>query len=151
MKSPIYFRALNCEADLRTFSQKTGYRPGPTFGGIAAYMLRDEREVGMGMVGFDGWAPRTVTAHWYIRFPRCIEPLWAEAVSYIANTGRKAILGCTPADNDKALRSIRHLGWEQLYRIKDGWDDGVDLVISEYKIHVNQQTNAAAVRRASAA
>jgi hypothetical protein len=142
---------MNCEADFRTFIAKTSYFFGSQFGGIVAYTLRGGREVAMGMVGFDSWAPRTVMAHWYIRFPRCIEPLWAEAVNYIALTGRKAILGSTPADNDKALRSIRHLGWEELYRIKDGWDEGVDLVISEYKIHVNAKSNAASLRSERAA
>jgi hypothetical protein len=142
---------MNCEADFRTFTVATSYFPSSQFTGIVAYMLRGGREDGMGMVGFDSWAPRTVMAHWYIRFPRCIEPLWAEAVKYIANTGRKAILGSTPADNDKALRSIRHLGWEELYRVKDGWDEGVDLVISEYKIHVTSANAALAVRRERAA
>jgi hypothetical protein len=138
---------MNCEADFNMFVKQTSYFFGPQFGGIVAYTRRDGRVVSMGMVGFDSWAPRTVMAHWYIRYPRCIEPLWAEAVKYIADTGRKAILGSTPSNNDKALRSIRHLGWEELYRIKDGWDEGVDLVISEYKIHVNHASSAAEVRR----
>jgi hypothetical protein len=147
---PIQFRSMNCEADFRTFTEKTSYHPGPQFGGIVAYMMQSGREHGMGMVGFDSWSPRTVMAHWFIRYPRCIEPLWAEAVDYIALTGRKAILGSTPSNNDKALRSIRHLGWEELYRIKDGWDEGVDLVISEYKIHVSKCNAAVAVRRTAA-
>lgn len=150
MKPTIYFRAMD-EDDLRMFSVETSYYPGLQFGGITAYQMKGDRELGMGMVGFDSWAPRTVMAHWYIRFPRCIEPLWAEAVKYIAAGGRKAILGSTPADNEKALRSIRHLGWEELYRIKDGWDEGVDLVISEYKIHVHNESSAVAVRRTAAA
>jgi hypothetical protein len=151
MKPTIYFRPINCEADIRTFITKTSYFPGTQFGGIVAYMLRDGREEGMGMVGFDAWAPRSVMAHWYIRFPRCIEPLWAEAVKYIALTGRKSILGSTPSNNDKALRSIRHLGWEHLYTIKDGWDEGVDLVISEYKIHGQSEVGTLALRRERAA
>lgn len=150
MKPPIYFKPMDKD-DQTMFTIETSYFPSPQFGGICAYMLRDGREVGMGMVGFDSWAPRTVMAHWYIRFPRCIEPLWAEAVHYIALTGRKAILGSTPGDNFKALRTIRHLGWEELYRVQDGWDEGVDLVISEYKIHVKQQSSAVAVRRERAA
>ena len=138
MKSPIRFCAMT-PRDLDLFTKATSYWPSAQFNGIVAY---NDNGV-MGMTGFDSWTPRTVMAHWWIRYPRCIEPLWQECVSYIRGTGRRAILGATPGDNTKALKAIRHLGWVELYRIKDAWDEGVDIVISEYLIHGTDQNRAA--------
>ena len=146
MKPPILFRPALLD-DIRLFTRETSYWPGAQFNGIVAYMVKDGRPMRMGMVGFDGWTPRTVMAHWWIRYPRCIEPLWFECVAYIAQTGRKSILGATPGNNTKALKAIRHLGWVEKYRIQDAWDEGVDVVISEYPIHVAINSSTAAARR----
>jgi hypothetical protein len=143
MKTPIFFRAMT-RADFELFTKATSYWPGTQFNGIVAY----SPTAIMGMVGFDSWTPRTVMAHWMIRYPRCIEPLWSECIAYIRSTGRTAMLGATPSDNEKALKAIRHLGWNELYRIKNAWDIGVDIVISEYLIHGTATDSTVAVRRA---
>jgi hypothetical protein len=55
------------------------------------------------------------------------------------------IVGSTPGDKERALRVIRKLGWKQIARIENGYDDGIDLVISEYRIdqHGQEQRSAA--------
>lgn len=98
----------------------------------------------MGVVGLDSWTPTSVMAHWYIRHPRCILPLWNEVLRYLAIHGRRKVIGSTPGDNVRALRMIfNKLGFTEVARIKDGWGDGVDIVISEYLIDVAKQQVAA--------
>ena len=138
MKPQIQFRAMG-PADYSQFAQATSYHPGPTFGGIVAY----HDDVIMGAVGLDSWTPTSCMAHWWIRHPRCIMPLWREVCGYLAQYGRRKIVGWTPGDNVRALRMIfNRLGFIEVARIKDAWDDGVDIVISEYRINVTEQHGA---------
>jgi hypothetical protein len=131
-------------SDYEEFTSNCGYHPGPQFGGIVAWSWDGQRNVIMGMVGFDSWTPTSVMAHWWIRHPRCILPLWSEATSYLAMHGRRKVIGSTPGDNVRALRMIfNKLGFIEVARIKDAWADGVDIVISEYHINAQQQSAAA--------
>jgi len=139
VKSPILFRAVG-PGDIERFVAETNYYPTAQFGGIVAY----SKSGTMGVVGLDSWTPTSVMAHWYIRHPRCILPLWNEVRHYLAIHGRRKIIGSTPGDNVRALRMIfGKLGFVEIARIKDGWGDGVDIVISEYLINVNEQQVAA--------
>lgn len=136
MKPAIEFRALR-PADFANFQAHTGNFCGPDFGGIVAFCRQSYPygEIIMGMVGLDRWTKTSVNVHWYIRHPRCLLPLWNELVGYLSLWRKKKMLGFTPANNNRTLRVIfRKLGWREIGRIADGWDDGVDLVISEYII-----------------
>lgn len=131
MKPEIRFRAMTLE-DVYTFCHEVGFYPDGQFGGIVAF--HDDKV--MGMVGFDDWTKTSVRLHWFIKQPRCLMPLWREVVTYLDQHGRKKAVGMTPSDNIKALRMIfRHLGFVEVGRIKDGYDEGIDLIISECDIH----------------
>jgi hypothetical protein len=142
VKPPIKFRAM-MPLDYEEFTRATSYHPGPQFGGIVAWCWNGQRNIIMGMVGLDGWTPTSVAAHWFIKHPRCIMPLWRELLGYLALHGKKKIIGTTPSDNTRALRMIfKRLGWREVARLKDAWDEGVDIIISEYLIHEKQQLAA---------
>jgi hypothetical protein len=133
VKPTIQFRAVG-PGDVEEFTQFTNYYPTSQFGGIVAYSKKGT----MGVVGLDCWTPTSVMAHWYIKHPRCIMPLWKELNLYLAQYGRKKIIGSIPSDNVRCLRMIyRKLGWVPVARIVDGWSDGVDLVISECEVRVH--------------
>lgn len=139
MKPVIKFRAVTPD-DHEEFTRNTFYYPSAQFGGIVAYTDKGV----MGVVGLDSWTTTSVMAHWYIKNPRCIMPLWNEVTHYLAIHGRRKIIGSTPGDNVRALRMIfGRLGFVEVARIKDGWGEGVDIVISEYLINVNEQSAAA--------
>jgi len=131
VKPKILFRAVR-QDDIPWFAQVTGYFPTSQFGGVVAH---DETGTIMGMVGLDSWSPNGVQAHFAIPRPRCLIPLWDEVVNYLAKYDKAVILGVTPGDNERALRVTRRLGWKELFRVKDGWSDGVDLVVSEFRIN----------------
>ena len=142
MKPAIKFRAM-VPSDYEEFTRATSYYPGPQFGGIVAWSWDGQRNVIMGMVGLDSWTPTSVMAHWFIKHPRCLTPLWNELVRYLAGHGKKKIIGSTPGDNERALRMIfGKLGWQEVARVKDAWADGIDIVISEYQINAEQQAAA---------
>lgn len=139
MKPRIQFRAM-VPSDYEEFTTATSYYPGPQFGGIVAWTFDGQVNRIMGMVGLDGWTPTSVAVHWFIKHPRCIMPLWYELVNYGALHGKKKFIGTTPSNNTPALRMIfGRLGWHEVARIKDGWDNGIDIIISEYRIHAKQQ------------
>jgi hypothetical protein len=142
VKPAIKFRAM-MPADYEDFSKATSYYPGPQFGGIVAWCWDGTHNVIMGAVGFDGWTPSAVTMHWWIKYPRCLIPLWHESLHYLAQHGKRKIIGTTPSNNVRALRTMfDKLGWQQVARIKDGWDVGVDIIISEYLINAQQSLAA---------
>lgn len=142
MKPQIRFRAM-VPSDYEEFTSATSYHPGPQFGGIVAWFWDGQHNVIMGMVGLDGWTRTAVAAHWFIKYPRCIMPLWRELLAYLTLHGKKKIIGTTPSDNVRALRMIfGRLGWYEIARIKDGWDDGIDIIVSEYKIHAQHKLAA---------
>lgn len=135
MKPEIKFRAMT-PSDYEEFTSATSYYPGPQFGGVVAWCWDGQKNITMGMVGLDGWTPTCVCAHWCIRHPRCILPLWREVVGYLAKHGKQKLIGTTPSNNVRALRMIfGRLGWREVARVKNGWDTGVDIIISEYHIH----------------
>jgi len=55
-----------------------------------------------------------------------------EAFNFVFSeeSGREVIVGVTPADNAKALKFIRNIGFEDQGVIPDGFKVGVDLIIT---------------------
>lgn len=44
-----------------------------------------------------------------------------------------AVMGVVGADNERALKLDQHLGFREVHRVKDGWGNGIDLVLLEMK------------------
>ena len=62
------------------------------------------------------------------------EGIHSAAASYVfTQAGRLKMLGYVPADNEKALKLNKHLGFTELVRIEDGYKLGVDYVLMELK------------------
>ena len=124
------YRAASTE-DIKWFCDYVSYAPTPEFGGIVAY---DERGL-QAMVGFDFWTPTSVHAHIACINPHAMRGLWREVQKYLAQHGKRLIIGMTPSHLPRALRLIKGLGFEEVYRIKEGWNEDSDIVITEYRIH----------------
>lgn len=132
------FRAAN-EVDKKWFCEALSYHPTEQFSGIVA---EDSNRI-MGMIGMDFWTPKSVQLHVYILDAKCTLPIWAQVVQYLRSHGKRLAIGVTPSNIEKALKLIWRLGFVEKYRIVNGWDDGVDMVISEYEIHEQQRSVAA--------
>lgn len=125
------FRAV-AWGDFEWFSEKVEIYPTSQFSGILA---EDEEGNRLGMIGLDYWTPRSVQAHVRIDDVICLAPLWREVVGYLQKHGRRLVIGVTPSNNELSLRLQKALRFEETHRLKDAWDDGVDIVITEYTIH----------------
>lgn len=99
--------------------------------GIAAY--RDDLIVAA--VGLESWSYNSVTIHIAVEDPLVFKHGYAEEVfDYIFNTCDKGVvIGVTPEHNVKALKFNKHVGLEEIYRISDGYDIGIDYVVQELR------------------
>jgi hypothetical protein len=114
------------------FQQETGYRIGPDFRGIKAVV---DGEI-IGMVGYDLWTPNSVNMHVLACVPiAMMSPAVVRNVfEYpFVQAGRSVVIGNIPGYNDKCLAITEWLGFKEIYRIKDGWEKGVDMVVKEMR------------------
>lgn len=96
--------------------------------GITAF---DRKEV-QAVCVLDTWSPTCCQIHIWIKNPFVLKHGYAEEVfGFVFGSGRIKIIGQTPSDNAKALKFIKHIGFEEIFRVKDAADVGVDLVITE--------------------
>ncbi len=86
-------------------------------------------------VAFDHWSHNSVHIHTAFEDLMCFKHGWPEAVfGWIFNDCDKGIImGITPACNEKALRFNKHIGFEEIFRVKDGFEVGIDFVVTEYR------------------
>ena len=87
----------------------------------------------VGMVIMDGWTHNSCRTHIAVDNMLIFKHGWFEEVSnYIYNECDKGvIIGVTPANLGNVLRFNRHVGFVETYRIPDGYEEGIDLVIQE--------------------
>jgi len=99
--------------------------------GIVAYS--DGKLVGA--VAFDHWANNSVHIHIAVDNMLIFKHGFREAVfGYIFNECDKGvIIGITPACNERSIRFIKHIGFVEVFRLKDGFEEGIDFVVTEYR------------------
>lgn len=117
--------------DVEIFSQLVQYNPGKNFKGIK--LIKDG--VVEAMAGYDHWTPNSVNMHMYVRDPKSITRAFVREVFRFPFEigGRGLVIGVTPSDNAAALDLNKHVGFRETYRVKDGWDVGVDMVVQEMR------------------
>lgn len=80
---------------------------------------------------FDSWSPNSCLAHLIIQDPFVLRHGFLhEAFKFVFLTkGRGLMTGLTPANNLKALKLNRHIGFREVCRIPDGHKPGIDSVL----------------------
>lgn len=118
-------------ADLKLFGQMVQYSPTTDATGIK--LVADGKITAM--VAYDHWTPNAVQLHICITDPKSFSRSFVrEALAYpFVQAGRSLLVGVTPSDNEEALEFNRRIGFLEKYRIKDGWEDGVDMVVQELR------------------
>ena len=119
--------------DLRAYQDSAGYIIGSEFRGISA---RSERGTLLAVIGFDHWTPSSAQIHSWISNPMALREhiLTREVFKYIfVQSNRSVVFGVTPAHLSRALSLNKRIGLKEIYRVKDGWDLGVDMVIQEMR------------------
>lgn len=79
----------------------------------------------------DNWTPNSVESHLCIDNPMCLRHGFLEEIARFVYhvSGRKMVMGIVPSNNKRALRLNAHIGFTEVARIPDGYEDGVDLVV----------------------
>ncbi len=119
-------------AEAAYFASLIGYTPSIGFKAIKH--TKDDKV--LAVVGYDYWTPNSVQMHIWIQSPKAFSSrqFIREAFRYpFEICGRGLVIGVTPGDNAKALEFNRRIGFREVYRIKDGWSLGTDVVIQEMR------------------
>lgn len=95
----------------------------------------DDEGIPQAICVLDSWSFNSCQIHIWIENAFVLKHGFAEEVfRYVfLECGRNLIIGVTPADNDKALKFIKHIGFEEIHRIQDGYKEGVDYVITQIR------------------
>jgi RimJ/RimL family protein N-acetyltransferase len=87
-----------------------------------------------GMVAFDDVTRGSCEVHIALKSPAAFRTLAGDVFRRAFETlGVRVVLGTVPADNQRGRRIARHLGFKETHRVRDGWAEGVDLVIHELR------------------
>ena len=99
--------------------------------GIVAWRGREIQAMAI----MDTWATNSCQIHIVVDNPMVFRHGFKEKVlDYIFLTCNRGIVyGLTPADNKKALRFSKHIGFEHCMNLKDGYKIGIDLVLQEIR------------------
>lgn len=96
--------------------------------GIVALNERGEMQA---VCVMDTWSHNAVQIHMWIKNAFVLRHGFAEEIAnFIYGSGRDLILGVTPADNKMALKFNKHMGMVEQFRIPDGYDKGIDYVVT---------------------
>lgn len=94
----------------------------------------DQRGRIRGMVGYDEWTPNSCRAHMAVDSPIVWRSLHDPAFAYpFDELGKTLIIGIVAANNDRSVSMTSALGFRSKYLIKDGWSDGVPLIVFELR------------------
>lgn len=88
------------------------------------------------MVIYDRWSYNGVEAHVYSAAPTGImhREYLREVFSYpFVQCGRAVVVIITPGDAELSLRLSAALGFKEVYRLRDYWRPGIDMVVKEMR------------------
>ena len=88
------------------------------------------------MAIYDRWTPTAVEMHAYSAGPQYVfRPEFCKAIFEYPFVQQNKMLAfaVTPCDNIASIALARFLGFREVYKIRDGWDLGTDMVIQELR------------------
>lgn len=111
---------------LTAMARATGLNVTGEFKGIEAL---DTHGIVQGVVGYDKWTHNAVRIHIWMN-PHAARALLLPAFAYpFIQANKKVLIAEIAASNKKSRRLALHLGFHEVTRISDGWDDDDDLII----------------------
>ena len=126
----VHFRSF-VPADLMTVRQHMPYAATETTRGIVAYDFDTAETLAIFLM--DGWTQTAAQVHQVILKTMVIRHGWFEEIArYMYGTaGRKKVYATVPDNHSRALSLNEKIGFEQVARLSDAWDEGVDYLVLE--------------------
>lgn len=127
----LHFREMHGPSDWGWINQQVGVLQVEDTTGIIAVDTDTNTTVG-GCV-MDNWTANSVQAHFMISSPLVLRHgFLEECFDFMFNhKDVKYIYGMVPADNEKALKLNKHMGFTERLRLPEAFADGVDYVVME--------------------
>ena len=81
----------------------------------------------------DNWTYNAVQGHILIQAPSAVKHGFLEACAdFIFNySGRDALYAMVAANNKRALKLDKHLGFTEVFRMPEGFDKGIDYIVMQ--------------------
>lgn len=129
---PFRFDALKIARDWEWVSSRLHCHLVEDTGGLIAI---DRRGDYAAAVVADSFTATACAVHIVVANPFVLKHgfLHAAARMLFVNAKRHVIVGMTPANNEKAMRFNKRIGWQEIYRVRDGFEFGVDMVMFEMR------------------
>lgn len=102
---------------------------------MRAILAKDEDNI-LAAAAFERWTNSAATAHIWIGDARALmggKFLRAVCEYVFGYAGKKVLMGETPASNPASIKLQHSIGFKEIARIPDGWDMGVDMVVSQMR------------------
>ncbi len=94
-------------------------------------IARDESDMPQAICTMDSWSPNSCQVHIWIKNPLVLRHGFREEVCEFVFAHVNKMLFVMPSDNEKVVNFAEKMGCVELIRIKDGFDIGVDYIVSE--------------------
>jgi len=126
------FDVLNVQRDWPWVAERVHCHLVEDSGGFVAF---DAERRHCAAVVFDSFTETCCCCHIVVENPHVLRRgfLQMAAHAIFVHAGIHVVIGVTPSDNEKALRFNRKVGWQEIYRVRDGYGFGVDLVVQEMR------------------
>ena len=87
-----------------------------------------------GMIGYGAWTANSCLMHIALENPASFRSLLSWAFRYLfEQTGRNVAFATVRAKNERSLRLVNHVGFREVYRLKDAIAIGEDMVLFEMR------------------
>lgn len=99
-------------------------------------IIEDEMGGVGAMAMYDRWTYSAVEMHAYSSSPKYVfnpEFCYAMFEYPFVEQNKMLAFAVTPCDNTASIALARFLGFREVYRIRDGWKPGTDMVIQELR------------------
>lgn len=126
----VHFRSL-VPSDMLTVRQHMQYEPMESTRGLVAYDMDTAETLALFMM--DSWTKTSAQVHQVILKTMVLRHGWFEEIAryMFALAGRKKVYATVPANKPKIVSLNEKIGFEQVARLSDAWDEGVDCLILE--------------------
>ena len=118
-------------SDFAWICQRTGIAPAADMRVIEAV---DDSGRTLAQIAAEGWTPNAVRLHIAVDEPIALRDLLRAAAIWIfQQAGKRVAIGVVKGDHARSLRLAKRIGFREVYRVRDGWAEGVDLVALELR------------------
>lgn len=99
-----------------------------------AMVAEDSKGVIRGMVAYDCFTPNSCQVHMAVESPIAWRYLIPACFVFPFDVlGLGVVVGVVCGSNEKSLRMTKKLGFREVYRVRDGWEPGEDMVVHELR------------------